>query len=118
MFPPIYTILSAAPVAALVGDRIYPHGDAPQGVTEPYITWFVVAGPPELVLDGAPPHDTFTIQVDCWHPVSAVLLALGAAVRSALEAHCHVTSLMSNQRDAQTKLYRVALQLEYILSRP
>lgn len=118
MFPPIYTILTgAAPVAAIVAQRVYPHSEAPQSVTEPYVTWFVVAAPPELVLDGSPPHDTFTIQVDCWHPESAGLLNLATAVRAALEAQCHVTNMQLNQRDAETKLYRLALQLDYFLTR-
>lgn len=118
MLPPIYTILSAAPaVSAIVGTRIYPHGDAPQDVTTPYITWFVVSAPPELLIDGAPPFDKFTIQVDCWHQTSAGVVTLGGVTRAALETQCHVTNILANQRDAETKLYRIALQLDYILNR-
>jgi len=118
MLPPIYTILSSAPaVAAIVGSRIYPHGEAPQDVTKPYITWFVVSAPPELLVDGAPPFDKFTIQVDCWHLISSGVVSLAGAARTALEAQCHVTNILANQRDVETKLYRIALQLDYILNR-
>lgn len=118
MLPPIYAILtSAAPVTAIVAQRIFPHGEAPQGILEPYVTWFVVSAPPEIVLDGTPPHDAFTIQVDCWHQDSAGLLSLASSVRSALEAQCNVTNMILNQRDAETRLYRIALQLDYFLNR-
>lgn len=118
MLPPIYSILSAATaVSAIVGNRIYPHADAPLDVTAPYITWFIVSAPPEIQLSGTPTHDRFTVQVDCWHPTSAGVTALASVARTALEAQCNVTNLMLNQRDPETRLYRLALQLDYFLNR-
>ena len=118
MLPPIYTILSAAPaVSAIVGSRIYPHADAPLDVTAPYITWFIVSAPPEIQLSGTPTHDRFMVQVDCWHQTSAGVTSLTSAARAALEAQCNVTNLLLNQRDPDTKLYRIALQLDYFLNR-
>lgn len=118
MLPPIYAILSAAPaVTAIAGTRIYPHGEATQDTARPYVTWFVVSAPPELVLDGTPPSDRFTIQVDCWHQTSAGLVQLTQAARAALEQHCHVTNIILNQRDPETMLYRMALQLDFFVSR-
>lgn len=118
MLPPIYTILSAASaVSAIVGNRIYPHADAPLDVTAPYVTWFIVSAPPEIHLSGTPTHDRFTVQVDCWHPTSAGVTALASAARAALEAQCNVTNLMLNQRDPETRLYRLAVQLDYFLNR-
>lgn len=118
MLPPIYAILSAAPaVTAIAGTRIYPHGEAPQDTARPYVTWFVVSAPPELVLDGSPPSDRFTIQVDCWHQTSAGLVQLTQAARAALESQCHVTNIILNQRDPETMLYRMALQLDFFVSR-
>ena len=39
MLPPIYPTLAAVPaVSAIVGSRVYPHADAPQDVTAPYVT--------------------------------------------------------------------------------
>lgn len=118
MLPPIFQILTGdAAVAAIVGDRVYPHDEAPQDVGRPYVTWFVVAGPPELVLDGPPPMDRFTLQVDCWSPTSAGVLSLAAAVRDALERHAHITNQLANRRDPETRLYRYGFELDYFLSR-
>jgi hypothetical protein len=118
MLPPIYPILSQdAATAAIVATRIYPHGEAPQDVASPYVTWFVVAAPPDLVLDGPPPSDRWTIQVDCWHPTSAGIVQLTSAVRSAIEQHACVTTLFLNGREPETGLYRMALQLDYLLAR-
>ena len=118
MLPPIYSILSAATaVSAIVGNRIYPHADAPLDVIAPYVTWFVVSAPAEIQLSGTPAHDRFTVQVDCWHPTSTGVTALASAARAALEAQCNVTNLLLNQRDPDTKLYRIALQLDYFLNR-
>jgi Protein of unknown function (DUF3168) len=118
MLPPIYDILSAAPaVSAIVGTRIYPHGEAPQDVTRPYVTWFLVAGVPEDALDGAPDMDRSTVQIDCWHQTSAGVVQLASAARHAIEPHAHITNLFLNQREPETRLYRFALQLDYLLPR-
>lgn len=118
MLPPIYTILgSDAAVAAIVGDRIYPHGDAPQGVTQPYVTWLVVSGVPENGISDAPDIDRIGVQIDCWHPTSAGVVTLASAVRLAVEPHGHVTTISLNGRDPDTRLYRFAVELDYWLSR-
>lgn len=118
MLPPIYAALSAAPaVVALVGTRIYPHAEAPQDVAAPYVTWFLAGGAPELTLSEPPPMDRMTVQIDCWHAESTGVLALAAAVRAAIESHAHITGYPINTRDAETKLYRMGLQLDWWLSR-
>ena len=118
MLPPIYSLLTAAPaVAAIVGNRVYGHGEAPQGVLDPYVTWFVVAAPPELVLDGPPPFDKHTVQIDCWHPRGDGVLQLAKAVRDVIETHACVTNLIANSREPETKLYRLGLELDFILNR-
>jgi len=118
MLPPIYALLSSTTaVTALVSTRIYPHGEAPQDVTEPYVTWFLVVGSPLLRLEGTPDRDHYMIQLDCWHPTSAGVVALATAVRNALETVCHVTEIVLNQRDFETRLYRLAIQADYWLSR-
>lgn len=118
MLPPIYSALTADPdVAALVGDRIYPHSDAPQDVAAPYVTWFVAAGAPENTLSDPPPVDRLVVQVDCWHPQSAGVPALAAAVRAAIESHAYITAYLTNGRDPETRLYRIGLQADWWLSR-
>lgn len=118
MLPPIFPLLMAAPaVAAIVADRVYGHDEAPQGVLDPYVTWFVVSGPPEQVLEGSPPFDKFTIQIDCRHPRGDGVLQLAKAVRDAVEPHACVTNLIANNREPETKLYRLGLELDFILNR-
>lgn len=119
MLPPIYAALQAAPaVVALVGTRIYRHGRAPQDVAAPYVTWTLVAATPENHLSGLPPMDRMTVQVDCWHPTDEGCEVLTRVVRDAIEPHAHVTSTLIDQRDPETKLWRMALQLDWWLSRP
>lgn len=118
MLPPIYTLLTASnAVKALVSTRIYPHGEAPQDATKPYVTWFLVTGTPELLLNGAPDIDRCTVQVDCWHPTSNGVVSLATTVRTALEAAGHVTGVILNQREPETRLYRLAMQYDYFLPR-
>lgn len=118
MLPPIYSILYGnSAVAAIVATRIYPHGEAPQDVSRPYITWFLVTGTPENSLNCAPDIDRCTIQVDCWHQTSPGIVSLTSAVRAALESSGHVTGVILNQREQETKLYRMAVQFDYFLTR-
>lgn len=118
MLPPIYPTLSAWPaVSAIVGNRIYPHADAPQDVAAPYVTWFLAGGSPEITLSEPPPVDRMTVQIDCWHNTSAGVVALAESVRDAIEPHAHVTGYPINARDAETQLYRFGLQLDWWLSR-
>lgn len=114
MLPPIYDILTASPaVSAIVGTRIYPHGEAPHDVARPYVTWFLVSDVPQNLLDAAPDIDRATVQVDCWHPTSAGVVQLASAVRSAIEPRAHVTNIFLNGREPETRLYRFAIQLDY-----
>lgn len=118
MLPPIYNILSAdSAVAAIVGTRIYPHGEAPQNVNRPYVTWFLVASVPENDLGGAPDIDKASLQIDSWHPGSVGVLQLAQAVRDAMQPHAVITAFLLNEREPETKLYRFALQLDYLLPR-
>lgn len=118
MLPPLYALLSAhAAVAAIVGDRIYPHGEAPQDTTRPYITWFLVAGVPDNTLSERPQSDRAAVQVDAWHQSSGGVVALMTAIRDAIEPVAHVTSIPVNQREPDTRLYRMALQADFIINR-
>lgn len=118
MLPPLYALLFAASsVAAIVSTRIFPHGDAPQDTTQPYITWQMVSGVPENSLSDAPDIDRCTLQINCWHPTSAGVISLATAVRAAVEPAGHVTGVPVNQRDTATRLYWIALQMDWFLSR-
>ncbi len=121
MLPAIYSWLKAASaVTAIIGSnpaRAFRHGDAPQDTTHPYVTWQLVAGVPDNQISGLPPSDRYTVQVDCFHQTDAGVESLAAAVRNAIEPYAHLTSIPVNNRDAETKLYRIALQFDVLQNR-
>lgn len=120
MLPPIYTWLKASnAVKAIIGNtpRAYRHGEAPQDVTQPYVTWALVAGVPDNELSAVPQSDRYTVQVDCWHQTDTGIESLAAAVRNAIEPYAHMTAIPINNRDAETKLYRIALQFDVLQTR-
>lgn len=119
MLPKIYSWLSTSDVEAIVGSppRVYRHGEAPQGVARPYVTWQLVSGSPDNTLSELPLVDRIVVQVDCWHPDDAGVEALATAVRDALELHGHMTAVLLDQREPDTKLYRIAMQFDVWLSR-
>lgn len=121
MLPPVFqTLKASSAVKAIVGTnppRIYRHGSAPQDTTKPYITWFVVSGLPENNLSDLPPVDAITVQVDCWHPTDAGIESMAEAVRDAIEPYAHMTGMPVNLREPETKLYRIALEFDWWLSR-
>jgi hypothetical protein len=126
MFPNVFGWLKASvAVKAIVGTnppRIWRHGIAPQAsggqpTVQSYITWFLVSSAPENHLSGRPPVDRCSVQVDCWHPTDAGVVALSEAVRDALEPHGHGTGLIANLREPETRLYRVGLTFDIWLGR-
>jgi hypothetical protein len=117
MLPPIYSWLNTSAVQTLVDRRVYRHGNAPQDTTRPYVTWSLVFGLPDNELSAPPVSDRYTIQIDCWHPEDSGVEELAVAVRDAIEAYAHITGMPVNERDAETKLYRIALQADVLLNR-
>jgi Protein of unknown function (DUF3168) len=114
----VYQVLrSNSTVVNTVGTRIYRHGSAPQDVQKPYITWFVVTGQPEDILNAAPPHDRDTIQIDCWAETDTSIETLAYAVRSALDNQLISNRIIIDSRETDTKLYRMALEADFIASR-
>lgn len=118
MLPNVYARLTASPtVTALVGTRIYRHGAAPQNVTAPYVTWFVVSGTPENSISETPRIDNFNVQVDCWSNNTgtgdAQVEAVAEAVRDALEPYAHCTGYLINERDFDTQRYRFGMSFTF-----
>ena len=111
------TLRDNATVVSTVGTRIYRHGSAPQDVQKPYITWFVVSGQPEDILNAAPPHDRDVIQIDCWSETDTGVETLAYAVRSALDSKLISNRIVVDNRETDTKLYRMALEADFIASR-
>jgi uncharacterized protein DUF3168 len=121
MFPAVFVILKASTaVKNIVGTnppRIYRHGNAPQDVTKPYITWTVISGVPENNLSDLPPVDRVTVQVDCWHQTDGGIEVLAEAVRDAIEPVAHMTGIVVDLREPETKLFRIGMQFDHWLAR-
>lgn len=113
MLPLIYQKLQDSDVAALVDTRIYRHGEAPEAVVAPYVTWFVVSSAPANCLEGTPPIDEYAVQVDCWSANDGAgdtgVETLAQAVRDALEATMHMNAIVANGKDPETKRYRIGM---------
>lgn len=118
MLPNLYQALREnVTVVSIVDKRIYRHGSAPQNVTKPYITWFMVTGTPVDVINAAPCSDRDTVQIDCWSETDEGIESLAYAVRQALDSKLISNRIVINMRDNDTKLYRIAIEADFIASR-
>lgn len=123
MLPPVYSLLTADPsVTALVGARIYRHGSAPQKVVAPYVTWFLVSGTPENELSSLPRVDRMEVQIDCWSNNTGTgdeqVETLATVIRDALEPVAHMTGIIANEQDFETRRYRLGMQFTFWIKRP
>lgn len=120
MLPPVFATLQAATaVTAVLGDppRVYRRGNAPQDATKPYVSWQVIGDAPENELSDVPGIDRCSIEVNAWHREDAGCVALAKAVRDAIEPVAHMTSIVIDEREQETKLYRIAMQFDWWLGR-
>lgn len=117
MIPPVYNLLHASSaVTAIVADRIGAHGQVLPNELRPYITWQIVSGTGDNTLDkGRAPNDRVSVQVDCYHADEAGLRTLVNATRSTLESDSYYVGLVADERDAETRLFRMALQFDFII---
>jgi hypothetical protein len=122
MLPPVFqTLKASSAVKAIVGTnppRIYRHGSAPQRpdglpLSDPYITWFMVTGSPENNLSNDTTPDRQSVQIDCWHQTDAGVEVLADAVRAAVEPTAHITSVSADEREPETRLYRIAIECDF-----
>lgn len=117
MLPPIYPLLMASSaVQALIGDRAYRHGSAPQGVLRPYVTWSAPGGFAENAFDGAD-ADVFRLQVDCWADADDAIETLASAVRAAIEPAAHLVAYIADERNFETRRFRIGMTFDFILAR-
>lgn len=126
MFPPIYTTLQASPeVRALLGarPRFWQFGEAPaidpqsRATQTPYATWLLVAGAPFNTLSEAPDRDRQTVQIDVWGNTEAEVRDAARAVRAQLETVTHCLGFRTLPRDADTRLFRVSLDFDWLFGR-
>lgn len=119
MLPPVHAALMASTaVTNLIGStpaRAFRHGEAPQNVVAPYVTWSVF-GVAENGLSGAC-ADVWRVQIDCWSNGDAQVETLAAAVRAAIEPKAHLQSYDNDERDTETRRYRISMSFDWITSR-
>ena len=121
MYPPIFQVAAADPgVTALLGaapTRLYPFGEAPQGVTYPYAVWQSAGGAPENFLAGRPDADSYTTQVDVYADTADSARKVAKALRDAVELVAHVVAWRGDSRDPETKKYRFSFDVAWIVRR-
>lgn len=117
MFPPVFKTLHTPSVAALVADRIGRHGEVAQTETRDYIVWQIVSDSPHDNLSDPPPSDFTSVQIDCYSMTDAGVESLARAARAALDAARVVNRVILNNRDPETRLYRVGMQADFITQR-
>ena len=126
MIPPIFqTVSASAAVKVLIGTnpvRFWSFDRAPEpsapfyGV--PYCTWQLITGSPENRLCDAPDTDSYTTQVDCWATTASSARSVAASVRDAIEPVAHITRWGGESEDAETGLYRISFDVDWITPRP
>jgi hypothetical protein len=118
---PIFEVCAAAPaVTALLGvqpTRLFPFGDAPEGMAKPYAVWQLISGSPENFLAGRPDLDSYTLQVDVYAVSAASARAVTKAISEAIELKANVTRWGGETRDNETKLYRSSFDIDWLVPR-
>lgn len=117
MYPPIFKIAAAsAAVQATLGvqpTRLYPFGEAPEGVAYPYAVWQGIGGAPQNYLGDRPDIDQFALQVDVYGDSADSVRHVGAALRDAIELHAHITRWGGERKDAATGRYRLSFDVDW-----
>lgn len=121
MAAPIFAVCAADPgVQVLLGvspTRLYPFGEAPEGVTKPYAVWQVIGGSPENYLAGRPDVDGYTLQVDIYGDTGSSARAVTEAIRDAIELMANITRWGGEGRDPVTKAYRSSFDVDWMVHR-
>lgn len=118
---PIFAVCAAdAGVRALLGvtpHRLYPFGEAPEGVAKPYAVWQLVTGSPENYLAGRPDLDGFTLQVDVYAATASSARAVTDAIAHAIELKANVVRWGGENKDTATNLYRSSFDIDWLVPR-
>ncbi|MCO5364807.1 DUF3168 domain-containing protein [Pseudomonas alliivorans] len=118
---PIFAVCAADPgVTALLGiepTRLYPFGEAPEGVAKPYAVWQVITGSPENYLAGRPDIDGLTLQVDVYAVSAGGARSVAEAISQAIELRAHVVRWGGENKDPETKLYRSSFDIDWLVPR-
>jgi len=121
MTAPIFPVCAAsAAVTALLGTgpvRLFPFGEAPEGVARPYAVWQVVGGAPDSLLAGGADMDGYSLQVDIYADTGSSAEAVRAALRDAIDPHATITRWAAPPRDPTTGRYRVGFDVDWLVPR-
>lgn len=121
MIAPIFQICSASvEVTNLIGTnpvRLFPFGEAPQGVEKPYVVWQNISGSPENYLSNLPDGDGYSVQVDVYGFEGADVIDVATALRDALEPTAYITGWGNTGRDFETDLYRYNFTVDFLVNR-
>lgn len=118
-YPPFFeTCAASAGLTALIGTSpvrcyLFDEAEAPPP-TKPYIVWQVIGGAPENQLAGAPTDNLFVTQADIYADTAASARAVSAALQTAILGAAYVTGYGGEYREADTRLYRLTLTLEWL----
>lgn len=117
MFPPVFSLAQGStPVKAIFGTnpiRIYPFGEAPQGVMVTYAVWQSIGILPENYLRDNPDSDQMSCQIDVYGAGAKVVREGAQALRDLYQAHGYVTAMREWAKDEQTNLYRYQLDVDF-----
>lgn len=109
MKPPIFPVIrdNAAVQAAFGASpvRVFPFGQAPDNVADPYCVWRIQGGSPENYLGDLPDIDQFSVQFDVYGTSAESVEAGARALRDAIEADCHIVGWSGTERDSKTGRY-------------
>jgi hypothetical protein len=121
MLAPIFEICSASTaVTDLIGTnpvRLFPFGEAPQGVQAPYVVWQNIGGSPENYLGTLPDADGYSVQMDVYGVDAADALNVAMAIRDTVEPVGYVTGWGNTNRDFNTGLYRYNFTVDLLVNR-
>jgi hypothetical protein len=119
MVAPIFKVCAVAPaVTALLGlnpTRLYPFGEAPQGVAKPYAVWQVVSGSPLNFVNGQPATDRYGLQIDVYADTGSAAEQVALAIRKAIGPYCYITGFNLDSRDTTTKNYRKSFDAGWLV---
>lgn len=121
MFAPIFQVCAInAGVQSALGTnpvRLYPFGEAPQGISKPYAVWQVIGGEPGNYINQIPDTDFHSLQVDVYAPTVTGGRDAAQALRDAIEPVAHITRWGGESRDPETKNYRFSFDVDWITHR-
>lgn len=116
MYPPLYRLCAAyLPVRIMLGEqpRVYPFGEAPQGVARPYAVWQIITGAPENYLGDRPDVDNLNVQIDIYAETATEARRCGYVIRDAIEGNSHITAWRGESRDQETGSYRLSFDASF-----